>query len=210
MDILRQLSDTELKTAYELVFREAFPSSELKPLAAMRRLQAKGQYDVWGFFRDGEAQGYICCWYLAPYVLIDYLCVERSARNGGIGAQLLRMTQASYTPDTVFIGEVEAPTGDPEEDVLILRRLGFYERSGSRNAGYDCALFGVPYRVIYWAAEEHSTEEILRNHDEFYRQNFLPEVYASAIQIPLKEGEKPFDRRTWEEKIEAEREEDEL
>ena len=26
--------------------------------------------------------------------------------------------------DTVFIGETEAPTGDPERDGMILRRLG--------------------------------------------------------------------------------------
>ncbi len=210
MDILRQLSDTELITAYDQVFREAFPAAELKPLASMRRLQAEGQYDILGFFRDGEALAYICCWRREPFVLIDYLCVERSARNGGIGAKLLQMARENYSPDTVFIGEVEAPTGDAEADAHILRRLDFYRRCGSKNAGYNCALFGVVYRTIYWAEKELPTEEILCQHDGFYRRNFAPELYARAVQIPLKKGEKPFDRSVWDEKSEAEREENEL
>ena len=210
MEILRKLNDTELKTAYDQVFREAFPPAELKPLASMRRLQAEGHYDILGYFRDGEAQAYICCWRREPFVLIDYLCVERAARNGGIGARLLRIAQETYAPGTVFIGEVEAPTGNADADGLILRRLDFYKRCGARNAGYNCALFGVVYRTIYWAEQELPAEEILRNHDIFYRQNFTPELYDRAIQLPLKEGEQPFDRSAWNEKSASEGEIDEL
>ncbi len=200
MDILRKLTDEELKTAYETVFREAFPPEELKPLFAITKMRAEGQYDTLGLFRDGEPIGYICCWLDLPWVLIDYLCVERSRRNGGVGAEIIAMAQRHYPPGTVFIGEVEAPTGDAEADRMIYRRLGFYERCGAQKVGYDCALFGVHYKTIVWADGRVDETELCRRHDGFYRRNFTPELYASAIQLPLGEGEKPFDRREWDER----------
>ena len=207
MDILRLLTDTELKTAYEEVFREAFPPEELKPLASITKMRADGQYDTLGLFRDGKALGFICCWLDKPWILIDYLCVEASARNGGIGAVILKKVREYYGSEAVFIGEVEAPTGDGEADRIIYRRLGFYERSGAKAAGYDCALFGVHYRTIYWGGEDTELTELCRRHDGFYRRNFPPKIYARAIQLPLKEGEKPFSRAVWDERPDSESEE---
>ncbi len=200
MDILRKLTDEELKTAYETVFREAFPPEELKPLFAITKMRAEGQYDTLGLFRDGTPLGYICCWLDLPWVLIDYLCVDKAARNGGVGAEIIQKIREYYPADTVFIGEVEAPTGDEEADVIIHRRLGFYKRCGARSVGYDCALFGVHYKTIVWAEAEVDEAELCRRHDGFYRRNFSPKLYASAIQLPLGEGEKPFDRRDWDER----------
>ncbi len=200
MRIFRKLTDPELSAAYESVFREAFPPEELKPLFAIARMRAEGQYDTLGLFADGRPMGYICCWLDLPYVLIDYLCVERSHRNGGIGAMILEEIRKFYPPETVFIGEVEAPTGDPEADKMIFRRLGFYARCGAKSVGYDCALFGVHYKTIVWSENTVDEAELCRRHDGFYRRNFTPALYASAIQLPLKEGEKPFDRRQWDER----------
>lgn len=210
MDILRLLTDTELKTAYDSVFREAFPPEELKPLSAITKMRSEGQYDALGLFRDGEPLGFICCWLDLPYVLIDYLCVESAARNGGIGAVILQKVREYYPTGTVFIGEVEAPTGDEEADRIIYRRLGFYERSGAKSVSYDCALFGVHYRTIVWSDGEVDEAELCRRHDGFYRRNFPPETYARAIQLPLKPGEKPFDRSIWDERPNSEREDSEI
>ncbi len=200
MHILRKLTDAELSAAYDSVFREAFPPEELKPLSAITKMRSEGQYDTLGLFRDGEAVGFICCWLDLPYVLIDYLCVERSSRNGGIGAEILEEIQKYYPAGTVFIGEVEAPTGDAEADKMILRRLDFYARCGAQRVGYDCALFGVHYKTIVWSAAPVDEDELCRRHDGFYRRNFTPKMYDSAIQLPLREGEKPFDRRDWDER----------
>ena len=164
MDILRQLSDTELEIAYNSVFREAFPPEELKPLASIRAMTEGGFYRPCGLFRDGEAVGYICLWLDEPYILIDYLCVPRTIRNGGIGADILRAVRSAYPPDTVFIGEVEAPTGDEETDAIIHRRLGFYKRSGAVTLGYDSALFGVHYKTIVWANGSVDEAEVLCHH----------------------------------------------
>lgn len=191
MDIFRQMTDAELEKAYTEVFREAFPPQELKPLESIRKMTEGGFYRPCALFRDGEAVGFMCLWLNEPYILIDYLCVPKGIRNGGIGAQMLRLVRETHPENTVFIGEVEAPTGNPEEDALILRRLGFYARSGAVTIGYDTALFGVHYKTIVWTNGEIDEEEILRRHDEIYRRWFTPEMYELAIQIPLHEGEEP-------------------
>ncbi len=210
MDILKPLSDAELASAYDRVFREAFPPEELKPLSAITKMRGEQQYDTLGLFRDGEPLGFICCWKDGKYILIDYLCVDKGVRNGGIGAVILQKVREYYPAGTVFIGEVEAPTGDPEADAMIYRRLGFYERSGAKTVGYDCALFGVHYRTIVWSGEAVDEVELCRRHDGFYRRNFRPEIYERAIQLPLREGEKPFDRSVWDERPDSEREEEQV
>ena len=42
---LKLMNPEELKRAYDTDLREAFPPAELKPLAAMEALRAKGIYD---------------------------------------------------------------------------------------------------------------------------------------------------------------------
>ena len=199
MDLLKKLTDRELERAYETVFREAFPPEELKPLSVIRRMRDEGQYEPWGLFREGEPVGYVCCWLDRPYILIDYLCVDRRVRNGGIGTAVLEKMRAAYPADTVFIGEVEAPTGDPVADGIVYRRLDFYRRNGAKTASYDAAAFGVHYKTIYWAEGPVDEAEIMARHDGFYRRNFPPERYAAAIQIPLAPGEKPYPRAVWDE-----------
>ena len=208
MHSLKKLTGTQLAEAYEIVFREAFPPEELKPLFVMEKMSREGQYDILGLFEGDKSLGYICCWLDMPFVLIDYLCVDCRFRNGGLGAEILKLIREFYPETTVFIGEAEALTGDEESDAIIRRRLDFYKRCGAETLGYDCALFGVHYKCIVWNKGEFEEDEILRRHDGFYRRNFSPKMYASAIQLPLKEGEKPFSRRDWDERPDFEEEED--
>ena len=189
---LRSLTPEELARAYEIDFKEAFPPAELKPLYAMEAMRARGAYDPLALFDGaGEPQGYIFLWKHPDgrYILIDYLCVPAGKRNGGIGGRLLREAAAHYPPETVFIGESEAPTGDPAQDAMILRRLGFYARNGAKTLHYDCALFGVHYKTICWADPLPDEAEVLRKHQEIYAAQFGPEKYEKYVQIPLLPGE---------------------
>ena len=204
MDEIRKLTKEERKQTYDTVMREAFPPEELKPLAAIERMIAAGYYEVLGFFRDGEAVGFVCNWLDGNYILIDYLCVPKSARNGGIGGEIIERLKKDYPPDTVFIGETEAETGDAARDEMILRRQAFYRRHGAQFMPYDCALFGVHYRTIVWSSGEVNPEEICRRHDGFYRRAFTKELYDSAVQLPLKPGEKVFPAKNWEERPDEE------
>ncbi len=196
---IREIKGDELKAGYEKVFKEAFPPQELKPLSAIEEMTAQGIYRTMALFDEGQPVGYICLWLDMPYVLIDYLCVDKNCRNGGYGGHLIEKTVAAFPEDTVFIGEVEAPTGIAERDVMIKRRLGFYKRLGARVIGYDSALFGVHYNTIVWAKGDIDEAETMRRHASFYRERFSQKLYDAAVQIPFMPGYelKTFDH--WEE-----------
>ena len=204
MPTLRTLTAAEMTAAYNSVFREAFPPEELKPLDSILAMTEGGFYRPCGLFDGDRALAYACLWTDEPYILIDYLCVPASARNGGHGSAMIRALLSAYPSDTVFIGEVEAPTGNPEADEMIYRRLGFYERSGAKMLRYDSALFGVHYKTIVWANSPVDEAEVLRRHAGLYKRWFTPEMYTRAIQIPLAPGERPFDRKVWDERPESE------
>ncbi len=189
---LRTLTPEELQTVYENDLKEAFPPAELKPLAAMEAMRERNAYDPLVLLDGGGTQlGYILLWKHEDgrYILIDYLCVPAGRRNRGAGGKLLQAVREHYPPGTVFIGESEAPTGDPEQDELILRRLGFYARSGAKTLTYDNALFGVHYKTICWADPLPDEAEIMRKHQEIYLQQFGREKYGRYVQIPLRPGE---------------------
>ena len=188
---LEILTPEELKKAYETDLSEAFPPSELKPLSAMESLREREVYDPL-CLRDeaGAVLGYILLWKHLDgrYILIDYLCVPAGRRNGGIGGKLLQTVIDAYPVGTVFLGESEAPSGEPAADEMILRRLAFYRRNGAAFLGYDCALFGVHYKTICWAEPMPPEKEILRQHQEIYLAQFGRERYDRYIQIPLAPG----------------------
>ncbi|MBD5150094.1 MAG: GNAT family N-acetyltransferase [Oscillibacter sp.] len=199
---LNIMTREEMKRAYEIDLKEAFPPAELKPLWAIEAMRERGVYDPLCMVDEtGETLGYILLWKHEDgrYILIDYLCVPAGRRNGGIGGRLLQAAIGYYPKDTVFIGESEAPTGDPAADELILRRLGFYARNGAKTLRYDNALFGVHYKTICWADPMPEESEIMRKHQEIYLQQFGREKYDRYIQIPLLPGEKPRPLTDWTE-----------
>ena len=199
---LRIMTPEETRRAYEVDLKEAFPPAELKPLWAIEAMRERGVYDPLCLVGEaGETLGYILLWKHEDgrYILIDYLCVPAGQRNGGIGGKLLQAAIAHYPENTVFIGESEAPTGDPAADGLILRRLGFYARNGAKTLGYDNALFGVHYKTICWADPMPEEAEIMRKHQEIYLQQFGREKYDRYIQIPLLPGEEPKALTDWTE-----------
>lgn len=196
---LRTLTASELEEAYSTVFSEAFPPQELKPLSAMQRMWELGEYEPCGLFENGSPIGYICLWKNGRYILIDYLCVPRDIRSGGIGGETVKKAISAAPGDTIFIGEVEAPTGDPERDGIINRRLGFYARLGAQTAGYDTALFGVHYKTIYWSSSPVDEAELLEKHRGLYLRHIPDEIYQRAIKIPLAPGEAPESFDQWRE-----------
>ena len=200
---LRTLTPEELKIAYETDLTEAFPPSELKPLATMEEMRRRGVYDPLCLFDEaGEVLGYLLLWKHrdGKVLLIDYLCVPARRRNGGIGARLLRAAFDAFPPDTVFLAESEAPTGDAGADEMICRRLGFYARNGATSLDYECALFGVRFKNICWSRETLPEKDvILKKHREVYLDCLGQERYDRYIQIPLHPGEDPFPVVDWPE-----------
>lgn len=200
--MLYRMTAEELRHAYETDLRKAFPPSELKPLAAMKQLCEKGLYDPLCLADDeNRVLGYVLLWRHedGKHILIDYLCVPARQRNRGIGAKLLEVMRAHYSPDTVFIWESEAPTGDAAQDEMILRRLGFYQRCGATVMSYECALFGVRFKTLCCAECLPDEDTVIQKHREIYLGQFGQERYDRYVQIPLCPGEEPFPVTDWTE-----------
>ena len=186
---LKDLTDSQLKDAYYTVYREAFPPAELKPLSSMRRMTEDGVYRNLALFDGDEPVAFANLWLDGDHILIDYLCVPAVRRGGGLGAGLLSCLRELYSPETVFIVETEAPTGAPEKDALINRRLAFYERCGAIPLGYETAIFGVHYKTVVWSPLPPDEAEIQKRHAAFYRRRLGPDLYAEAIHIPYHRGD---------------------
>ena len=196
---LKDLTDAQLKDAYYTVYREAIPPAELKPLSSMQRMMEDGVYRNLALFEDKEPVAFVSLWLDGDHILIDYLCVPAARRNGGLGAELLTRLREAYPPETVFIVETEAPTGDPEADELINRRLAFYERCGAVPLTYETAIFGVHYRTVVWSPPPPDEAEIQKRHAALYRKRLSPALYAAAIHIPYRRGDKIRIFEEWKE-----------
>lgn len=154
---LRIPTPEQMRLAYDRDLKEAFPAAELKPLSDMERMWREGRYRPWCLFDGAEIVGEAFLWLGRPgWALLDHLCVAPRARNGGLGAAILKEL-ARVEGDTVIFGESEAPEDAPDPE-MARRRLGFYARNGLRTAGYDTAMFGVHYKRCTWPRERWTTE----------------------------------------------------
>ena len=157
---LRDLTLQELHHLHRHELREAFPPEELKPFAAMKKLYRAGVYHPVGAWEGETLVGYALLWE-APqrkYVLIDYLGVTAARRNGGLGAELLRLLREKFRSWDGIIVESEAPEGG-QSDGIRQRRMNFYRRNGYTFLRYDCMLFGVHYRVCLCSPNGKGSEE---------------------------------------------------
>lgn len=192
----RELNDTELKTAYNAIYKEAFPPKELKPLFSMRRMAREGSYRTLGWFEDGEAIGYTSLWTEADgYILLDYIAVPKEKRGGGIGAALLEALLDYHPPGTVFMIESEAP--ETAEDGMAERRIAFYRRCGASPLGFDSGLWGVHYKLFALSRAPVDESAVLAHYDALYRRHIPKTIWKKAVRIPLAAGETApkYDRR---------------
>ena len=128
---LRALTLGELETLHRTRMGQDFPPEELKPFAAMQTLYEAGAYHPMGAWEGEDMVGYALLWESpgTGYLLLDYLGVEASRRNAGLGGEILRLLQGAFRDRKGILVESEAPDGDGR-DVLRQRRMGFYRRNG--------------------------------------------------------------------------------
>lgn len=180
---LRLATPEQTALAYGRDLKAAFPPAELKPLKNIQAMVRAGRYRTWCLFDGAEIVGECFLWLGHPgWALLDYLCVSEGRRNGGAGAEMLREL-LRVEPDTVILGESEAPVHAPDP-AMAERRLGFYARNGCRTAGYDTDIFGVHYKTLYLSALPVPDGELLREHRSIYRSAFSREKYGQYVRIP--------------------------
>ena len=202
---LKTLDREGLERLYHEELERVFSDSERRPLGAMLRLLEMGRYEALLAIEEGEPIGYAMLWLSeAPdSALLEYLGVLRGKRNGGAGSQILTLLGERYQQ---LFGEAEAPdTGDPEEDALRRRRIGFYLRNGFRVLDYMCALFGVRFHCLY-RGPELDDRKVQELHRRVYSDYFSQDHMERYIQLPLASDEPVHPAPRWmeeDEEVEA-------
>ena len=198
---LKTLDREGLERLYHEELERVFSDSERRPLGAMLRLLEMGRYEALLAIEEGEPIGYAMLWLSeAPdSALLEYLGVLRGKRNGGAGSQILTLLGERYQQ---LFGEAEAPdTGDPEEDDLRRRRIGFYLRNGFRVLDYMCALFGVRFHCLY-RGPELDDRKVQELHRRVYSDYFSQDHMERYIQLPLAPDEPVHPAPRWMEEDE--------
>ena len=182
---LRIPTTEDLRKIYNEDLVDSFPPAELKPLEVIMERWQAGVYKPYCLYDDDGAGpiGTAFLWMGNPgWALLDYLCVTAAWRNDGFGSEMLKLLD-TVEPGTVIFAESEAPVCAPDP-AMAERRLGFYRRNGGRTAGFDARVFGVHYKLLYFADREVEDVELLREYDSVYRSTFSPEKYIRHIRVP--------------------------
>lgn len=181
---LRELNLEEVGRLYRRELKKTFPPSERKPLHTIQRHMREGNYRALGLFQGPELVGYALLWQRRgePAGLLDYLGVPEERRGQGYGSELLARLLRSRGGDTL-LAEVEAPeAAEREERSRRERRLSFYRRAGFQEAGFDCLVFGVHYRML--AAGPGDPAAWLEAYRALYREQLPRGVYETFVKIP--------------------------
>ncbi len=187
----------QMKLVYDRDLKPSFPAAELKPLHSMETMWRAGWYRPWCLFDGEEILGEAFLWLGHPgWGLLDYLCVSAHARNGGLGAEILRLLRAAEG-DAVIFGEAEVPE-DADDPAMAQRRLGFYARCGLRTAEYETEVFGVHYKTLYLANGPVDETALMAEHRFVYANTFAPEKFARYVRIPFDPEQGPGERADWQ------------
>lgn len=186
---LRPMTEPEIAAWYETELAEAFPPNERKPLDEIMDLRSRGRYDIQGLFDGPALLGYATLW-MEPadrtYILLDYLGVTASKRNGGLGGEILRRVATAYAPRSRVLLEAEQPVpgGAAAENALRRRRIAFYERCGFMPL-YDMATCGMRFLTLIGGAAPGDLAPVMAAHRAVYG----PE--RTDVRVPLLPGEMP-------------------
>lgn len=112
------------------IMEESFPVDERRNRVGQEQILAEPYYHLYGWKKEGGLAAFFAVWEFEEFSFVEHFAVEKSHRNGGIGAVLLGQLLAERKAPVIL--EVEPPEGE-----LQRRRIGFYERNGFVINPYD-------------------------------------------------------------------------
>lgn len=148
------------------LYHKAFPASEKKPFAMIRKMHRKGVTDIWRFTRDGKFAGLIITINSPSHILLDYLAVDESQRGTGIGTGILSLMRRHYAGKGVFL-EIESVYEVCDNQAQRIRRKHFYERCGMQSMEVFAWLFGVKMELMGFDCKLTYEE-----YHDFYRDHY--------------------------------------
>ena len=148
------------------LYQKAFPKSEKKPFAIIRKMHKKGVTDIWRFTRNGQFAGLIITINGQNHILLDYLAVDESQRGTGVGSEILPLMRSHYAGKGVFL-EIESVYEDCENKAERIRRKHFYEKCGMESMNVFVWLFGVKMELMGFGCKL-----TYQDYHSFYRDNY--------------------------------------
>lgn len=129
------------------LYMRAFPATERKPFAIIRRMCRRGKTDVWVLRRDGAFAGFATTINGDGLILLDYLAVTQRLRGQGAGSAALAILAEAYDGCGIFV-EIESPFEPGDDQCERLRRRAFYQRCGFEPCRTLAEVFGVPMELL--------------------------------------------------------------
>ncbi len=131
---IKKIELSECETLYQQMMND-FPPSELIPYSNVRNNIKNGIFDAMYLTEDGINLAYAILTALddIEYVIGNYLAVDISSRDKGIGSEFLKKIIEKYHGKIIVI-EVEDPQGAATKDEKKMRerRICFYNSAGFR------------------------------------------------------------------------------
>lgn len=148
------------------LYRQAFPRSERKPFWLILRMTKKKKTDTWCILSARQFAGFATTINGDGLVMLDYLAIDKKARNGGVGTQALRLLQDTYAGQGFFV-EIESPFEDVPDKQDRLRRRAFYRRCGLEPLTVMAVVFGVRMELL---GRDCALD--FAGYQAFYRENY--------------------------------------
>jgi len=164
------------------LYRRAFPISERKPFAVIRRMYRQGRTDVWLLLKGGRFAGFATTINGEGLVLIDYLAVSEKRRGQGVGSSALRALVRAY-PDCGLFVEIESPFDDGDDQPDRIRRRAFYRRCGFEPSRTMASVFGVPMELL-----GHGCTVSFEAYHDFYDTHYNQWAAAHITPLPHPEA----------------------
>ena len=184
---IEELTLNQIRALYAGRMREDFPPAEIKPLTAIERALARGEYVCFGAMAGEDILAYAFFTKLEGIALFDYLAVKKEARGTGIGSAFLQALTAGFLRgmDAVLL-EVDDPAcaGNPAEKNIRDRRLAFYLRNGLTDTSVTAVVYGVQFRILALPVGPcPAPDDARRMYAALYRAVMPPKIFASKVLI---------------------------
>lgn len=184
--MLKRADDEELKLFYNWMGKQFHPG-ELKSLAHIANMCARGLYSAFGLWSGGDLIAYALLGNTADgrKHLLDYYAVLPEYQDCGIGSMFLKRLSAELPGDAILL-EVEDPDYAPNEEERAhwQRRIRFYERGGCLHTSVKLNLYGFDYALMQLPQEKKlSDAQVRAAMEEIYHIFSPPEMYAKYVNF---------------------------
>ena len=138
---------TEFKEQVYMLYEEAFPAEEKKPISLMEHLAEKGQMELFAATDQDEFVGLAFNMMDGNTALLDYFAVSPEKRNGGYGSKSLKLLLERFRSNK-YIFEIEMQDEKAENAQDRKRRKAFYLRNGLKETGLFAHVYGTDFELL--------------------------------------------------------------